>query len=583
MPKHKKKTRTKEKEQLPKSKTGISGLDEITMGGLPTGRPTLLCGGPGCGKTLMSIEFIVRGATQFDEPGVIMAFEEKATELAINVASLGFDLEKLQRDKKIKIDYVHIDKSEIQETGEYDLEGLFIRIGHAIDSIGAKRVVLDTIENLFLSLSNQGILRSEIRRLFQFLKDKGVTTVITGEKGKDTLTRQGLEEYVSDCVILLEHRITNQISTRLLRVVKYRGTLHGTNEYPFLIDEDGISVLPITSLDLRYSVSTEKISSGIESLDRMLDEGRGFFRGSSILVSGTAGTGKTSIAASMANASCQRKEKCIFFAFEESPEQIIRNMNSIGMDLQAHVDNGLLAFHSSRPTLHGLEMHLVEIHKKIERFKPKLVVLDPITNLVTIGSMSEVKAMLIRLIDYLQNKKITVLFTALNADSSLVMQSDEGVSSLVDAWVSVRDLESNGERNRALYIMKSRGMKHSNQVREFIITGSGLQLVSVYLGNNGILIGSARESHQLEEVTGEELRGYSRHRRDIEIQRKRTVMESKIAGIREEFESLKDELSRMQQEEDLKKQIMRKNREALTNKRNITSISNLSPVGRKKK
>src|SRR6187402_2521797 len=331
--------RSKDK-QLPKSKTGISGLDEITKGGLPTGRPTLICGGPGCGKTLMSIEFIVRGAMQFNEPGVIMAFEEKASELAINVASLGFDLEKLQRDKKVKIDYVHIDKSEIQETGEYDLEGLFIRLGHSIDSIGAKRVVLDTIENLFLGLANEGILRSEIRRLFQFLKDKGVTTVVTGEKGQDTLTRQGLEEYVSDCVILLEHRIANQISTRLLRVVKYRGTLHGTNEYPFLIDEDGISVLPITSLELEYSVSNEKVSSGIESLDRMLDEGKGFFRGSSILVSGTAGTGKTSIAASMADASCKRKEKCIFFAFEESPEQIVRNMTSIGMNLQAHVDNG---------------------------------------------------------------------------------------------------------------------------------------------------------------------------------------------------------------------------------------------------
>lgn len=568
---------------MPKSKTGISGLDEITKGGLPTGRPTLICGGPGCGKTLMSIEFLVRGATQFNEPGVIMAFEEKASELAVNVASLGFDLERLQRDKKIKIDYVHIDKSEIQETGEYDLEGLFIRLGHAIDSIGARRVVLDTIENLFLGLANQGILRSEIRRLFQFLKDKGVTTVITGEKGQDTLTRQGLEEYVSDCVILLEHRITNQISTRLLRVVKYRGTLHGTNEYPFLIDADGISVLPITSLELGYSVSNQKVSSGIESLDRMLDEGNGFFRGSSILVSGTAGTGKTSIAASMANASCNRKEKCIFFAFEESPEQIIRNMTSIGIDLQKHVDDGMLLFHSSRPTLHGLEMHLVEIHKKIERFKPKLIILDPITNLITVGSMSEVKAMLIRLIDFLQNQQITVMFTALNLNTNASVQSDEGVSSLVDVWISVRDLESNGERNRALYIMKSRGMKHSNQVREFVITESGLHLVNVYLGLDGILIGSARESHQLEEVASEELRHYARNRREVEIQRKRNVMESRIAGIQEEFESLKDELSRAQQEEDLKKQIMKKTREDLTNKRNTISTIKSSRTGRNKK
>ena len=565
--------------QLEKSKTGITGLDEITNGGLPTGRPTLVCGGPGCGKTLLSVEFIVRGVTQFNEHGVIIAFEEKADELASNVSSLGFNLQKLQRDQKIKIDYVHIDKTEIQETGEYDLDGLFIRLGHAIDSIGAKRVVLDTIENLFSGLSNEGILRSEIRRLFQFLKDKGVTTIITGEKGVTTLTRQGLEEYVSDCVILLDHRIDNQISTRLLRVIKYRGTLHGTNEYPFLIDKEGISVLPITSLDLGYSVSSEKISSGIRSLDEMLDEGKGFFKGSSILVSGTAGTGKTSIAGSFANAACLRNEKCLFFAFEESPEQIVRNMKSIGMNLQRHVDNGLLLFHSSRPTLYGLEMHLVAMHKKIERFKPSVVVLDPITNLVTIGSMSEVKAMLIRLIDHLQNRRITVMFTALNLNTNDTVQTDEGVSSLVDAWITVRDIESNGERNRALYIMKARGMGHSKQVREFVITRKGLELIDVYRGEHGVLIGSARESKQLEEVTGAELRHLADTRKDREIMRKQAVLNSKIAGLQEEFESLKDELNRAHQEEEVRKKIQDKNREDLIAK---SSLGNNRGAGKKK-
>lgn len=554
-------------QQLEKSPTGINGLDEITLGGLPKGRPTLVCGGPGAGKTLLGIEFIVNGATQFDEPGVIMAFEEKAEELAMNVASLGFDLKKLQKQNKIKIDHVHVDKSEIEETGEYDLSGLFIRLGHAIDSIKAKRVLLDTIENLFSSLANEGILRAEIRRLFQWLKDKGVTTVITGERGAATLTRQGLEEYVSDCVIVLEHRVANQISTRLLRVVKYRGTVHGTNEYPFLIDQEGISVLPITSLELRHKVSTEKISSGIPSLDQMLNEGKGFFRGSSILISGTAGTGKTSIGASFANAACLRNERCLFFAFEESPLQIIRNMSSIGMDLQSHVDAGLLLFHSSRPTVHGLEMHLVDLHKRIEQFKPKVIVLDPITNLVTIGTVSEVKSMLIRLIDYLQQNQITVLFTALNYNSTATEQTDEGVSSLVDAWITVRDLESNGERNRGLYIMKSRGMKHSNQVREFVITNKGLELVDVYLGEEGVLIGSAREAKQLEEATGLELRTYAGNRRDREIKRKKTVLEAKITSLQEEFESVKDELNRAHQEEELRKQIMDKNRTALTDKR----------------
>lgn len=557
--------------QLKKVFTGISGFDEITSGGLPHGRPTLVCGGPGSGKTLFGIEFIVNGAQDFDEPGVIMAFEEKGDELATNVASLGFDLAKLQAEKKIKIDYVHVDKTEIEETGEYDLSGLFIRLGYAIDSIKAKRVVLDTIENLFSGLSNEGILRSEIRRLFQWLKDKGVTSVITGERGTATLTRQGLEEYVSDCVILLEHRVANQVSTRLLRVVKYRGTVHGTNEYPFLIDKEGISVLPITSLELSYGVSTNKIPSGIPTLDRMLGDGNGFFRGSSVLVSGTAGTGKTSIAATFANAACMRKEKVLFFAFEESPQQIIRNMKSIGLDLQEHVDKKLLKFQASRPTVHGLEMHLVDIHKKIEAFKPDVIVLDPITNLVTIGTVSEVRSMLIRLIDCLQKSQISVLFTALTLNTAATEQTDEGVSSLVDAWITVRDIENNGERNRALYIMKARGMRHSNQVREFIITDGGLELVDVFLGPDGILIGSAREQRQLEEATGMELKTYAVNRKDLEIQRKKTVLEAKIASLNEEFESVKDELNRTHQEEQLRKEILDKNQKELTGRRYLES------------
>lgn len=553
--------------QLKKVLTGIKGFDDLTLGGLPKARPTLLCGGPGSGKTLFGIEFIVNGAQLFNEPGVIVAFEEKGDELATNVASLGFDLARLQAEKKVKIDYVHIDKSEIEETGEYDLSGLFIRLGHAIDSIKAKRVVLDTIENLFSGLSNEGILRSEIRRLFQWLKDKGVTSVITGERGIVTLTRQGLEEYVSDCVILLEHRVANQVSTRLLRVVKYRGTTHGTNEYPFLINKEGISVLPITSLELDYQVSTEKISSGIPSLDEMLSDGDGFFRGSSILVSGTAGTGKTSIAASFAHAACLRKEKVLFLAFEESPQQIIRNMRSIGIDLQQHIDKKLLKFHSSRPTVHGLEMHLVEIHNRIDEFKPQVIVLDPITNLVTIGTVSEVRSMLVRLIDLLQQDQISVLFTALTYNHAVADQTDEGVSSLVDAWITVRDLESNGERNRGLYIMKARGMRHSNQVREFLITDNGLQLVDVFLGPDGVLIGSAREQQQLEDATGEELKTYAGNRRDREIKRKKTVLEAKIASLNEEFESVKDELNRTHQEEQLRKDILDRNKKQLTSNR----------------
>jgi len=551
---------------LQKTPTGISGLDEVTGGGLPKGRPTLVCGEAGSGKTMLSIEFIVRGATQFNEPGVIMTFEERSSELAVNVASLGFDLEKLQADKKIKMDYVHISKVEIQETGEYDLDGLFIRLGYAIDSVKAKRVVLDTIENLFGGLENEGILRAELRRLFTWLKDKGVTAIITGERGDGQLTRYGLEEYVSDCVILLDHRVVNQISTRRMRIVKYRGSLHGTNEYPFLIDEEGIAVLPVTSLQLNKDVLSETVPSGIAALDHMLSIG-GFFRGSSILMSGTAGTGKTSVAGTFIDAACKRKERCLFFAFEESPHQIVRNMRSISIDLQRHVDKGYLQFHASRPTLFGLEMHLVVIHKAIRKFRPSIVVLDPITNLISVGTVSEVKSMLVRLIDFLQQERITVMFTALSFNNIVNEQTDEGVSSLVDTWLMVRDIELNGERNRGLYVMKSRGMKHSNQVREFVITDKGLDLIEVYVGPEGVLTGSAREAQMLLEETGEILHTHAITRKDREILRKRKVLEAKIESLRSEFESTEEELNKVYIEEEIKRDVQQQNRRKMSDLR----------------
>jgi circadian clock protein KaiC len=568
---------------LPKTLTGINGLDEITEGGLPTGRPTLICGDAGCGKTLMSIEFIVRGAVQFNEPGVFIAFEEKSDELAMNVASLGFNLKKLQQQNLLKIDHVHIDRSEIEETGEYDLEGLFIRLGYAIDSIGAKRVVLDTLENLFSGLSNQGVLRAEIRRLFSFLKEKGVTAIITGERGEGaSLTRQGLEEYVSDCVILLDHRVINQISTRRLRIIKYRGTVHGTNEYPFLIDEDGISVLPVTSLKMANTVSSERVSTGVAALDDMLG-GKGLYRGGSVLVSGTAGTGKTSLAASFANETCNRGEKCVYFAMEESPNQIIRNIRSIGIDLQKHIDNGLLHFNASRPNLYGLEMHLVAMHKCIKKYKPSVVVIDPITNFINIGSVSEVKNMLVRMIDFLQEEQISVMFTALSLNTIVNEQTDEGVSSLVDAWILVRDIESNGERNRGLYVMKSRGMKHSNQVREFVITDKGLNLIEVYLGSEGVLTGSARLQQMLLEETGAAIHSQAIGRKDREILRKRKMLEAKITSLNSEYESVEEELNKVYLEEELKKQILEKSRAEMIRLRTGEASEKDKKAGKKSK
>ncbi len=463
-------------QSLPKAKTGIQGLDEITRGGFPQGRPTLICGSAGAGKTLLAMEFLVRGATEYGEPGVFMAFEESAEDLAQNVRSLGFDLGALIEQRKLVVDYVHIDRGEIDETGDYDLEGLFIRLQCAIDSVGAKRVVLDTIENLFSGLENEGILRAELRRLFRWLKDRGMTAVITAERGEGALTRHGLEEYVSDCVLLLDHRVVDQVSIRRLRVVKYRGTAHGTNEYPFLIDEDGFSVLPVTSLGLDHQVSNGRVSTGVAALDQMVG-GKGFYRGSTILVSGTAGTGKTSLSAYFVDAACRRGERCLYFSFEESPGQLIRNMESIGLDLQKWVDKGLLKFHSSRPTFHGLEMHLVTIHKLVEGFHPQVVVLDPIGSLAEAGNHRDAHMMLIRLIDFLKLRGVTAFFTNLTTAVEALDKTDVQVSSLVDTWLLIRDIETGNARTRALYVLKSRGMAHSNELRTFRLTDNGFDLV----------------------------------------------------------------------------------------------------------
>lgn len=462
-------------EHLEKSPTGIAGLDELTLGGLPSGRTALICGGPGCGKTVLAMEFLVRGAFEFNEPGVFLAFEENTKELTQNFQAMGFDLNRLVEEKKLAIDYVYIEKSEIEETGVFDLEGLFVRLGHAIDSIGAKRVALDTIEMLFSGFPNPSILRAEIRRLFRWLKEKGVTAVVTGEKGEGMLTRYGLEEYVADCVIVLDHRVDRQVSTRRLRIVKYRGSSHGTNEYPFLIGERGISVLPITSAGLNHSVTAEKISTGMDAFDEML-EGGGFYRGSSVLISGTAGTGKSTFASHMVEAACKRGESCIFFAFEESPDQLVRNVLSAGIDLRPHVESGKLTIHASRPSLHGLELHLVTIHHIIQAKLPALVVVDPISDFTATGNLDEIKSMLTRLIDSVKSRKITGIFTSLTSSAEMDV-SEQRVSSLMDAWIALRDIERDTECQRGVRILKSRGMAHSNQVREFQITKRGIRIL----------------------------------------------------------------------------------------------------------
>jgi circadian clock protein KaiC len=527
---------------IQKAPTGIPGLDEVTSGGLPAGRPTLICGSAGCGKTLMAMEFLVRGATDYGEPGVFVTFEEPPEELTQNVRSLGFDLDDLERQGLLLIEHIHVERSEIEETGEYDLEGLFIRLGFAIDTIGAKRIVLDTLEILFGGLDNEAILRSEIRRLFRWLKERGMTAVITGERGEGALTRQGLEEYISDCVILLDHRVNDQLATRRMRVVKYRGSLHGTNEYPFLIDERGIEVLPITSMGLVHNASSERIPSGVQGLDGMMG-GEGYYRGSSVLVSGRAGTGKSSLAAHFVHAACQRGERAVYFAFEESESQVVRNMRSIGTDLQPWIDQGLLLFHAARPTIHGLERHLVNMYKVIRDFKPQAVVVDPITNFLSVGSDEEVKAMLMRLIDFLKAQQITGVFNSLTHGLDLET-TDVGVSSLMDTWLVLREVETNGERNRLLSMVKSRGMAHSNQVRELLLTDRGIQLVDVYLGPSGALAGAARLAQEAQERAAAMERRQEVERQQRDLERRRQMLDARIAALRLEFEAEEEEIRR---------------------------------------
>lgn len=529
---------------IEKTPSGIHGLDEISHGGLPKGRTTILCGGAGCGKTMIGLEFIVRGAMEFGEPGVVIAFEETPEEMTRNIASLGFDLKHLVQTKEIFMDHIYVEPAEIEETGEYDLEGLFIRLEHAIKSVGAKRVMLDTLEALFSGFRNAGILRAEVRRLFRWLKDRGLTTIVTAERGEGTLTRHGLEEYVSDCVILLDHRIQEEISTRRMRIVKYRGAAHVADEVPFLIDEHGLSVLPISSTELQHKVSQERVATGIADLDAML-EGKGYFRGSSVLVSGTAGSGKTTIAAKFAEGSCARGERCLYVGLEESAEQVARNVRSVGIDLKTCTVKGLLLHEAWRPSQYGLETHLLRIHQIVEKLQPANIVIDPITSLLSGTSQQQTQSMLVRLIDFLKTRGITAVFTSLTRGDSALEATDLGVSSLIDTWLVLRDIELSGERNRGMYVLKSRGMAHSNQLREFMMGRDGIKLVSTYVGAGGVLTGSSRVAQEAAETAAALVREQEIDGRQRELQRKREAFEARIQSLRAEFAAEEEEMLKL--------------------------------------
>ncbi len=562
---------------LAKCPTGIAGFDEITGGGLPKGRPTLVCGGPGCGKTLFGIEFLSRGALQFDEPGVCLSFEETAEDLAENSASLGFDLNALIKAKKIVIDHIQVDRHQIAETGDYDLEGLFIRLDSAIRAVGAKRVVLDTIESLFAGLSDEGVLRSELQRLFRWLKDKGVTGVITGEQGSGSLTRYGLEEYVSDCVILLDHRVQESVVTRRLRIVKYRGATHGTNEYPFLIGEDGISVMPLTSLGLAHEASEERVSSGIPGLDEMLG-GEGFYRGSTILATGTAGAGKTSLAAHFVEAACRRGETAVFFSFEESPSQLMRNMRSIGLELKPWVKKGLLHISATRPSMYGLEMHLAHMHKLLIDTQPSVVVVDPMSSLLSAGPNREVKVMLLRLVDQLKNSGATAFLMGLTGGGEPIEGTEVEVSSLVDTWLLLRTIETDGEKNRVISVLKSRGMAHSNQVREFNLTDKGVVLRDVHIGPGGALTGTARIAQEASERQRElDLKDELERDRNA-LEWKLRALESQIVTLQSEREAHERELTTLDRHEQTRLETTLDGRMAVSRSRRVNREKDSGPV-----
>jgi circadian clock protein KaiC len=559
------------KYRLVKAPTGIIGFDEITFGGLPAGRSTLICGAAGCGKSLFGAEFLVRGVKEFGENGVLFAFEESAEDIYTNVDSLGFGLPELVEEGKVALDHIVIDRQQMDENGEYDLEGLFVRLAHAIESVNAKRVVLDTIETLFSGFENQAILRSELRRLFDWLKERGMTTIITAERGEGALTRLGLEEYVSDCVILLDHRVTGQISTRRLRVVKYRGSAHSTNEFPFLIDSEGMSVLPITTAGMDYDVSDKRISSGVAALDAMLDGG--FYEGSCILLTGTAGTGKSTLGAHLADKTCENGGRCLYFSFEESPKQILRNMLTIGIDLKPFLEDKSLEISSSRPAAFGLEMHLVQMHKKIESFKPEVVIIDPISNLHTAAGGDETAQMLLRLIDILRAKGITTLLINLTRSGNLTETSGEALSSMVDSWLLLRDVETYGERNRVMYVLKSRGMQHSNQLREFVIGKNGVGLIPAWLSSDAVLTGSARLAQEQRDIIAAARESDEEKLVCLKLEQKQRALNAKIEVLVAERLAAEEELTKLSANRSKRDEVALSNEQQMNQRRQRTNES----------
>jgi circadian clock protein KaiC len=553
------------KGSLDKAASGLEGLDEITLGGLPRGRPTLVYGGPGCGKTLFGIQFLARGAAQHHEPGVFLAFEESIDDVKQNAQALGYDFRALIDQKLLALEHAVIDPAREIGHGEYDLDALFMRLARAVDSLSAKRLVLDSPEVLIRQDADKAAIKESSERLFRWLRNRGVTSIVTAAEGNGG-SRHGFEEYIADCVVRLDHRLDQQVSTRTLRVIKYRGSAHGTNEYPFLIDQSGIRVLPVTSIGLNHQVSTERVSTGVSRLDTMLG-GAGFFRGTTVMLSGTPGSGKSSLAAHYTDAACRRGERVLAFTYEESPRQITRNMKSIGLDLERWESQGLLRFIAARPSMYGLEMHLAIMLGAIAEFDPQSVIIDPISNLVRAGREREAQTMVVRLIDALKTRGITTILTHPTSGLPSADHTDLAISSIIDTWMFVQNLQNGGERNRALYILKSRGMAHSSQIREFVITGEGIELIDVYTGPDGVLTGTARASREAQDKAATRGRQQEIEREKRRIGRRRKAVEAQIAALEAELEAEELDSSRLIEHAEAREGQLSQDREEIARRR----------------
>ena len=515
--------------------TGVKGLDDVLGGGIPQGHAMLLVGKPGTGKSILSMEYLLHGIELHKENGVYISFEESEKQIISNAASFGWKFEEMVKKNKLAISYIDMQPEQMRTVGDYDLSALILRVKGAIKKVNARRVVIDGINNLLSTFDDERIIRSDLLRLIREIKEVNATIFITGERGHDSWSKMGFEEYLADGLMHLDNRTDGNYQTREIQVVKCRGINHYTGKSPFIINSEGMSIRPLITADFDYKVLKSRVSTGIADIDNMLG-GKGLYRGSTVYITGPSGAGKTSISSSFANGACSRGERALFLAFEESSDQIIRNMKSIGLSLDKWVNEKLLYFYTARATTNSLEGHLDNIMTMVREVEPTCVVLDPISAFRPIANENETKLMLIRLNDYLRARKITTVFTALSSDGEYSEHADVQLSSIADTWIVVRIMDYKGERNNVMQLMKSRGMSHSRQMKEMYFTGNGLKLQNVYQGPEGVLTGAARIGQEKYEKLKEARNVIEIDKNRKKIERKKSLLEASIEALKHEYE-----------------------------------------------